>query len=103
MSGLLGAQTQQLRGIKGLGGTAKRAELGAVLELARRAMGALDAWSARAAQRRADERHEDNLQRFGHIEGSIRELRSRLTIWGAVAAVVPGLIVLAIELWRALR
>ncbi|MDI9331677.1 MAG: DNA repair protein RadC [Alphaproteobacteria bacterium] len=39
LSGLLGAQPTQLRVIKGLGGTAKRAELGAVLELARRAMG----------------------------------------------------------------
>ena len=38
LSSLLGAQTQQLRAIKGLGGTAKRAELGAILELARRAM-----------------------------------------------------------------
>lgn len=39
LSGLLGAQAQQLRAIKGLGGQAKRAELGAVLELSRRAMG----------------------------------------------------------------
>lgn len=39
LSGLLGAQPQQLRTVKGLGGNAKRAELGAVLELARRALG----------------------------------------------------------------
>ncbi len=39
LSGLLGARPDQLKSFRGLGGTAKRAELGAVLELARRAMG----------------------------------------------------------------
>jgi DNA repair protein RadC len=39
LSGLLGARPEQLRKIKGMGGNAKRAELAAVLELARRAMG----------------------------------------------------------------
>lgn len=38
LAGLLHAGPEQLREIKGLGGTAKRAELLAVLELARRAM-----------------------------------------------------------------
>ena len=38
LAGLLGASLDELKTIKGLGGTAKRAELGAVLELARRAM-----------------------------------------------------------------
>jgi DNA repair protein RadC len=39
LSGLLGARPDQMKSFRGLGGTAKRAELGAVLELARRAMG----------------------------------------------------------------
>lgn len=39
LSGLLGTRPDQLKSFRGLGGTAKRAELGAVLELARRAMG----------------------------------------------------------------
>jgi DNA repair protein RadC len=38
LSGLLHAQTDQLKLVKGLGGTAKRAELVAVMELARRAL-----------------------------------------------------------------
>lgn len=38
LAGLLHSQGEDLKGIKGLGGTAKRAELMAVLELARRAM-----------------------------------------------------------------
>jgi DNA repair protein RadC len=38
LSGLLHAQTDQLKLVKGLGGTAKRAELIAVMELARRAL-----------------------------------------------------------------
>jgi DNA repair protein RadC len=38
ISGLLHTESGDLKRIKGLGGTAKRAELGAVLELARRAM-----------------------------------------------------------------
>ena len=38
LSGLLNASLDDLKRIKGLGGTAKRAELAAVLELARRAM-----------------------------------------------------------------
>ncbi|MBB3177470.1 DNA repair protein RadC [Variovorax sp. Sphag1AA] len=38
ISGLLHAKLDDLKRIKGLGGTAKRAELAAVLELARRAM-----------------------------------------------------------------
>ena len=38
ISGLLHAKADDLKRIKGLGGTAKRAELAAVLELARRAM-----------------------------------------------------------------
>lgn len=38
LAGLLQASAQELRGIKGLGGPAKRAELSAVLELSRRAM-----------------------------------------------------------------
>ena len=39
LAGLLGAKLDDLKRIKGLGGTAKRAELAAVLELARRALG----------------------------------------------------------------
>lgn len=39
LAGLLGAGPEQMKSFRGLGGTAKRAELGAVLELARRAMG----------------------------------------------------------------
>ena len=39
IAGLLHADGTQLRQVKGLGGTAKRAELLAVLELARRALG----------------------------------------------------------------
>lgn len=39
MAGLLRASAEDLRQIKGLGGTAKRAQLLAVLELARRALG----------------------------------------------------------------
>ncbi len=39
LAGLLGAGLDDLKRIKGLGGTAKRAELAAVLEIARRAMG----------------------------------------------------------------
>lgn len=39
ISGLLNAGTDELKRIKGLGGDAKRAELAAVLELARRAIG----------------------------------------------------------------
>ena len=39
IAGLLNAGLDDLKRIKGLGGTAKRAELAAVLELARRAMG----------------------------------------------------------------
>lgn len=39
LAGLLHASGEELRAIKGLGGTAKRAELLAVLELARRALG----------------------------------------------------------------
>jgi DNA repair protein RadC len=38
LAGLLGASLDDLKSIKGLGGTAKRAQLGAVLEIARRAM-----------------------------------------------------------------
>lgn len=38
LAGLLQASHQDLRSIKGMGGTAKRAELAAVLELSRRAM-----------------------------------------------------------------
>ncbi|MGI4778942.1 MAG: RadC family protein [Janthinobacterium lividum] len=38
LAGLLGASLDDLKTVKGLGGTAKRAELSAVLELARRAM-----------------------------------------------------------------
>ncbi|MBK0394472.1 RadC family protein [Ramlibacter algicola] len=38
LAGLLGTGPQDLRVVKGLGGTAKRAELAAVLELARRAL-----------------------------------------------------------------
>ena len=38
LSGLLRTSPEQLRGFKGLGGQAKRAELAAVLELSRRAM-----------------------------------------------------------------
>jgi DNA repair protein RadC len=38
LAGLLNASVQDLKRIKGLGGTAKRAELAAVLELARRAL-----------------------------------------------------------------
>jgi DNA repair protein RadC len=39
LAGLLGADVQQLAGVKGLGGPAKRAELAAVFEIARRALG----------------------------------------------------------------
>ncbi len=39
LAGLLGTPSDELKAVRGLGGTAKRAELGAVLELARRAMG----------------------------------------------------------------
>jgi DNA repair protein RadC len=39
LAGLFSAETEQWRGFKGLGGQAKRAELAAVLELSRRAMG----------------------------------------------------------------
>ena len=38
LAGLLGASLDDLKTVKGLGGTAKRAELSAVLEIARRAM-----------------------------------------------------------------
>lgn len=37
-AGLLGASADQLKGIKGLGGSAKRAQISAVLEIARRAL-----------------------------------------------------------------
>ena len=39
LSGLLGTQPEHMKSFHGMGGMAKRAELGAVLELARRAMG----------------------------------------------------------------
>ena len=39
LAGLLGASPEEMRAVKGLGGAAKRAQLSAVLEIARRTMG----------------------------------------------------------------
>ena len=56
-AGLLHAGAEELKRIKGMGGTAKRAELVAVLELARRAMGRAAEDSARCSARPAPSRN----------------------------------------------
>jgi hypothetical protein len=54
-----------------------------------------------ALQEKSDERHEENLGRFGALETKLAVLGVRLNIWGAIAAGVPALIVIGFELWRA--
>lgn len=52
---------------------------------------------------RNEEKIKELTDKIGLMEKTIVLLKERLTIWGALAAGIPSIIVLGFELWRAFK
>ncbi len=50
-----------------------------------------------------NEKHTENRDAMASMKSRLDVLDVRITIWGALAMAVPGILIIGFELWRSLR